>query len=149
MEDDVEMIQNPHLVSKRIQQLDDLCGKNGWDILFTDRDTKNQKGEYVKSKGAAKRPNFKPSDSKKFAKRKKVSRHFRKIGNRFGSYSMIVRRSGMKKILDFYRKYKIFLPYDMEYGSPEGMRLYTVNDDIVSTYINAASDNGGPNYLQD
>ncbi len=148
MEDDVEVIRNPYLISEAIVKLDKLVGKDGWDILFTDRDTKNQAGHYVPCLGYAKRPNFAPGDPKRFARQEIISSHFRKIGARYGAYSMIVRRSGMKKILNFIKKYKIFLPYDMDFFMPNDIHIYAVQDDIISTHINALSDNGGPAYEQ-
>lgn len=145
MEDDIEVIKDPHLISGLIERLDKLVGKNGWDFLFTDFDTKNKAGEYVPCLGAAIRPNFSPVNPYKFIERVDISPEFRKVGARYGAYSMIVRRSGMKKMLDF-NKNGIFLPYDMEYTLPDDIRMYTVREDIVSTQPNALSDNGAPNY---
>lgn len=146
MEDDIEIIKDPHLLSDLIEKLDELVGKNEWDILFTDRDTKNRQGEYVICLSHAWRPNFTPPNPNKFAKRQKISSDFKRIGARYGAYSMIVRRSGMKKILDFFKQYQIFLPYDMEYTLPSDITFFALNNDIVSTQITALSDNGLPNY---
>ena len=147
MEDDIEILQNPHLISDAIEKMDALVGKNNWDVLFTDRDTKNSKGEYVPCLGYAKRPNFTPKHTSRFLMRKDISPEFRQIGARYGAYSMIVRRSGMKKILNFIKNHKVFLPYDIEFYLPNDIHLYTVTKDIVSTQINALSDNGRPGYL--
>jgi GR25 family glycosyltransferase involved in LPS biosynthesis len=146
MEDDIAVIQNPHLLSGLIDQLDALVGKNGWDILFTDQDTKNGDGNYVPCQAYAKRPNFIPSNPQKFINRKEIDGVFRSIGARYGAYSMIVRRSGMKKLLDFFRYYQIFLPFDMDFTQPKDIRFYTVIQDVVSTLPKALSDNGAPNY---
>jgi len=146
MEDDIEVIQNPHLLSDRIDELDRAVGKGNWDILFTDQDTKGQDGNYVPCFSHTPRPNFSPLQPSKFSERKNITPHLRQIGARYGSYSMIIRRSGMKKILDFINDYQLFLPYDMEYTLPEGISLYTVRQDIVSTLPRAPSDNGSPNY---
>ena len=146
MEDDIQVIRDPRLISGLIDELDATVGKGQWDILFTDRDTKNQQGEYVSCGGYAWRPNFTPRDRYVFQNKWDISRTFRRIGARFGAYSMIVRRSGMKRILDFIKHYKIFLPYDMDFCLPVDIRLYTVQKDVVSTLPNAASDNGGANY---
>ena len=59
---------------------------------------------------------------------------------------MIVQRSAMKKLLAFFETYNLFLPYDMDFCMLD-INMFTVVDDIVSTTINAPSDNGGPNYL--
>jgi len=147
MEDDIEILQNPHLVSARIQELDALVGKDGWDVLFTDQDTKNGEGAYVPCSTYAWRPNYTPLDPFRFAWRTDIGSKFRQIGSRYGSYSMILRRSGVKKILNFFKCYQAFLPYDMEYTQPANIRLFTVREDIVSTQPRAASDNGSPSYL--
>jgi len=147
MEDDIEIVEDPRKLSDLIEQMDKKIGKNNWDILFTDRDTKNQNGEYVPCKGYARSLNFKPSNPNKFSIEKNVGSTFRYIGARYGAYSMIVRRSGIKKILQYAKTYNIFLPYDMFFYLPEGMTMYTVRNDVVSTEARAISDNGSPNYL--
>lgn len=146
MEDDIEIFRDPRILSDLIEKLDQLVGKDGWDILFTDRDTKGQDGKYVPCLSYAIRPNYIPHDPLRFAKREAISEEFRHVGARYGSYSMIVRKSGMKKILDFLKFYEIFLPYDMEYTLPPDIRLYTVLEDVVSTQPQAPTDNGAPNY---
>ena len=147
MEDDVEVIRDPRILSDLIDKLDRLVGKDGWDILFTDRDTKNQKGEYVACKSFAWRPNFTPGDPQRFALETALDNNFKQIGARYGAYSMIVRRSGMEKILNFIKTYRIFLPYDMEFYLPDNIRMFGVLDDVVSTQPRAASDNGIQGYL--
>ena len=146
MEDDIDVIENPHILSEYIKRLDSLVGVNGWDILFTDQDTKDQKGQYVKCLGYAPRPNFTPRNIERFQEQRLISSDFRKIGARYGAYSMIIRRQGMKKILDFIKQYKVFLPYDMEFYLPDDMNLFALTHDVVSTLPNALSDNGSPNY---
>ncbi len=146
MEDDIAPIQNPHLISTRIKELDTLLGKDGWDILFTDQDTKNNNGQYVPCTGFAWQPNFSPANTSRFTQRYDVGTEFRKVGARFGAYSMIVRRSGMEKILKFFKSFNIFLPYDIEFALPNGIRFYALINDIVSTQPGSLSDNGSPDY---
>lgn len=148
MEDDIEILKNPHSLSSLIEQLDATVGKNGWDILFTDRDTKNNQGEYIPCSSYAKRPDYKPAHPERFAIKQNINATFRKIGARYGAYSMIVRKSGMEKILNFLKKHRVFLPYDMEFYLPESIKMYTVQEDVVSTQIRALSDNGAPRYLE-
>lgn len=146
MEDDVEILQNPHILSDLIDKLDALVGENGWDILFTDKDTRNKHGQYVPCTAFAWRPNFAPADPTRFEKREQISPDFRKVGARFGAYSMIIRRSGMKKLLDFFENYQVFLPFDIDYTQPPQIQLYTVLNDIVIPWCDAPTDNGAPNY---
>ena len=146
MEDDIQVLRDPHLISTYIDKLDALVGVSGWDILFTDKDTKNQDGDYVPCTAYAWRPNYTPENPKRFVKKKKVSADFRQVGARYGAYSMIVRRSGMRKILEFIKAHKIFLPYDMDLYMPSSVKMFTLFDDVVSTQPRAISDNGKPNY---
>lgn len=147
MEDDIQIIRNPHLLSDRIDELDAIVGKEGWDILFSDRDTRGQNGQYVPCTSCAWRPGCPLFPSDRFFQRYTISRNLRRIGARYGAYSMVVRRSGMKKILDFFNTHQIFLPFDMEYTLPKDIKLFTVIDDIISTLPKALSDNSAPNYL--
>ena len=146
MEDDVEVIRDPRTLPDLIDELDREVGKGEWDVLFTDQDTKGQDGNYVPCFSFARRPNFVPANPDRFAMRSIIGQKFLKIGARYGAYSMIVRQSGMKKILNFIKNYHVFLPYDMEYTLPSNIRLYSLIDDVVSTLPKAASDNGAPNY---
>ena len=147
MEDDVLAMQDPKKLSGLIEALDESVGKDNWDILFTDRDTiSNETGQYVPCLGYAERPNFTPKNPERFTKKADVGSDFCLIGARYGMYSYIIRRSGMKKILNFIKKYKVFLPIDMEFYLPLSMRCYTVQRDVVSTQRFAPTDNAFPGY---
>ena len=148
MEDDVEVIRDPCIIPELIDEINVLMGRDGWDILFTDRDTKRRDGKYMPCNGYAWRPNIPHIQDKKFGKTHNISPNLRNIAARYGAYSMIVNRSGMKKILDFYKSHQIFLPFDMDFCLPENIRLFTVIQDVVSTMPKAISDNGGANYNQ-
>lgn len=148
MEDDIDVIRDPTVLSDLIERLDALVGKSNWDVLFTDRDIRDAKGNYVPTFWAGKRPDFLYyTYANNYAERNEISPEFRTIGARSGAHSMIVRRSGIEKLLQFFKSHQIFFPYDMEYVLPTGIKLYTVLDDVVSNTPNAPSDNGGPNYL--
>jgi GR25 family glycosyltransferase involved in LPS biosynthesis len=144
MEDDIEVLRDPRMIPDLIDKLDLLVGRSEWDILFTDIDFRNGDGHYVPCTGYAPRPNFTPTDPSKFARRENISSDFTRIGARFGAHSMIVRRSGMKKILDFIHQYSIFLPYDMDFVLPPDIKLYCLTYDVVSQLSRAISDNGTP-----
>ncbi|MCB1111789.1 MAG: glycosyltransferase family 25 protein [Chlamydiales bacterium] len=147
MEDDIQVLRSPHLISKIIEDLDAAVGSDGWDILYTDRDTKGSDGKYVICESYYPRPNFVPGDPSRFAMKRRIAKQIRQVGARYGTYSMIIRRSGIRKLLDFFRQYQVFLPYDMDIYLPEEIRMFTVMKDIVSTYPTAASDNRIPGYF--
>ena len=146
MEDDIDVVRDPRIIPDLIDKLDAFVGEDGWDILFTDVDIKNREGKYVICTEYAPRPNFTPSDLTKFARKEQISADFIKVGARYGGHSMIVRRSGMKKILNFIRQYSIFHAIDVDYVLPEGIRLYSLTYDVVSQLTDALSDNFEPNY---
>ncbi len=148
MEDDIEVVKDPRLLSKLIDLIDEEVGIDNWDVLFTDRDTRSPMGMTVICRGYRRRPNFKPKNMRQFLVNEEVSPHFRRLGARFGAYSMILRRSGIEKILNFLKKYKIFLPYDQEYYLPDGIRMFTVLEDVVTTQTQALSDNLEPGFLE-
>lgn len=148
MEDDVDVLDDPNLVPDLIDELDQTVGKENWDILFTDVDIRDQQGNHKPTIWAARRPDYGQSVVKNdFTENRMVSSKFRKIGARYGATSMIVRRSGMKKLLQFFEAHSVFLPYDLDFIYPRNIRLYTVLQDVVSNLPKALSDNGSPFYL--
>ena len=149
MEDDIQIIRDPRTISNKIEELDRLVGKGNWDILFTDRDILDANGNYYTTYWAGRRPDYlKFTQDNDYAIKTPVGIDFIRIGARSGAHSMILRRSGIKKILRFFYAHQIFFPYDMEYILPRGIQLYTVVQDIVSNLPKAPSDNGGPYYLE-
>jgi GR25 family glycosyltransferase involved in LPS biosynthesis len=148
MEDDINVLRDPNLLSDLIDRLDEKVGMDGWDILFTDQDIRDANGNYALCSGMAKKPNFNPKDKTQYSIRKDIDSNFRQIGARFGAHSMILRRSGIQKILEFIHATDIFLPYDMEYYLPIGIKMFTVLDDVVTNQAQSISDNGAPNYLR-
>lgn len=148
MEDDIYVIRDPRILSDLIEHLDATVGKGNWDILFTDRDIRDANGNYYTTYWAGKRPDYITfSRTNDYTVKEPVGSEFIKIGARSGAHSMILRRSGIEKLLCFFHAHQIFFPYDMDYILPQGIRLYTVAEDVVSNLPQAPSDNGGPNYL--
>lgn len=148
MEDDIDVLQDPRVLSSLVRQLDKNVGRKNWDVLFTDQDIRDAHGNYVPSSGMARRPNFCPTSLDQYYQNKPINNTFILKGSRFGAHSMIVRRSGMKKILDFIKSHEIFHPYDMDFYLPEGIKMYSLINDVVSNQAKAISDNGSPNYIR-
>ncbi len=147
MEDDVQVVGDPAKIPLMIQNLDSLAGD--WDILFTDLDTKDTKGNPVPCRALAARPNFAMEPlSVFFQKFYSINTDLSRVGMRYGAYSMILRRSGIEKILKHFKTYNIFLPYDMDYWLIPDLKMYTVNRDIITHRNGAPTDNGSPNYLK-
>jgi GR25 family glycosyltransferase involved in LPS biosynthesis len=151
MEDDIEILDNPHKLSDLIDELDALVGVNHWDVLFTDYDYRTDVGKHLLASGAAKRPDMDCSlqerYSNKYTQTIQINDHFRKIGARFGTTSMIIRRSGIIKLLEFSKTQNIYLPYDLENYLPVGIQRYSLTFDLVTNMLNSLSDIGVPDYL--
>lgn len=146
MEDDIEVLRDPRLLPDLIDELDSIVGD--WDILFTDRDIRDANGHYKPTIWAARRPDYDVFASENdFTENKTVGTSFRKIGARYGATSMIIRRAGMRKLLQFFEAHGVFLPYDLDFIYPRKIQLYTLLEDVVSNLPMALSDNGGPYYL--
>ena len=152
MEDDVVVLQDPNIISDLIDKLDALVGKGNWDVLFTDEDIRGGDGKHVPAYGAAKRPDMDCSTGARYCERftakKEISPDFRLIAARFGAHTMIIRRCGIKKLLDFALKHKIFLPYDMDNYLDPDLRRYSVTSDVVANLVGSLSDNGAANYKE-
>lgn len=150
LEDDIEVLMDPNIISDLIDKLDLLVGRGNWDVLFTDQNYRKALGEYLIASGAAKRPDMDCSlherTSEKYTLNYKISRDFRKVSARFGTHSMIIRRSGIEKLLNFALEHQIFLPYDMDNYLIPDISRYSFSYDIVSNMFNSLSDNGTPSY---
>src|ERR1700722_15116886 len=118
LEDDIETLGDPHTLSDLVSELDAIIGANNWDVLFTDRDYRAGVGKYNTAYGVAERPDLDCSErerfSEKYTKTTQINTHFRKIAARFGTHSMIIRRSGIVKLLEFAKTQGIYGPYDLE-----------------------------------
>jgi GR25 family glycosyltransferase involved in LPS biosynthesis len=148
MEDDIAIIRDPRLLPDIIDALDQEVGKGQWDVLFTDKDMRRSDGAYIPCWGAMQRPDISFGQrNNDYTIRAPLGSFFYRIGCRFGTHSMIIRRSGMKKILQFCKAHKMYLPYDMDMIRIFGIKLYTVAEDVVGNLPKAASDNGAPYYL--
>jgi len=147
MEDDVEVLDNPWQIPQLVNVLDKI--DPNWDILFTDIDTKDIYGRRVPCRALAARPNYHIEPLHTYLEKfYPINDYLSSIGMRYGAYSMIVRRSAMKKILDYFTSYGIFIPYDMDYWLVPGIKMYSTTKDIVSTRVGAPTDNHAPGYIK-
>jgi GR25 family glycosyltransferase involved in LPS biosynthesis len=151
MEDDVVCEKDPRILSSLIDRLDNLVGVNNWDVLFTDRNSRDRTGKAIPAHGSAARPDmdctFEGRYRKEFTQSMDISPDFTRISARFGAYSMIIRRSGIKKLLDFAKKHHIYLPYDMDNYLDLSLKRYSLRYDVVSNDLKALTDNAKPYYL--
>ena len=146
MEDDIKVISNPHELSFFINVLNNYAPD--WDVLFTDNEIKGGNGEPVPCTVIRPRPLLKVEPLDYYLKRTPIHPDITKIGMRFGSASMIINRSGIKKLLEFFKAYKLYFPYDIDNFLVPGINLYMCNRDIVTNISGGPSDNAKPAYLE-
>lgn len=131
LEDDVRVEGDPFLLPELIEKLDALVGKEGWDVLYTDAPIPL----HEQTMWFLFRPDKPTLDRTAYAERTVISPDFLKVGWRIRTPSMIIRRSGMKKILDYEKKTGIFLPYDLELALVPDIRLYSLRYHLVTSHI--------------
>lgn len=138
MEDDIQVVENPLQMSFLISSLDFLV--KDWDILYTDTDSKDFYGNLVSCNTIPLRPNLILKPLNFYQRRNVINEDFLEIGMRYGTYSMIIRKSGIKKILDYFKKNHLFLPIDIELFLIPELKQIAMRREIVSTRPGIHSD---------
>jgi len=141
-EDDIEVTRDPHSLSKHIEDLDKAVGRQNWDLLYTFQDYRDNSGNYLIARGCNYRPNIDTRDQEKYNIDEPLTEDIHRVGSRFGTQSMIWTKQGIKKVLDFYEKHKIFMPYDLDLALIPGIKTYAVQKDVVTNKLNVGSDLG-------
>lgn len=130
MEDDILVEKDPHVLTGLIEKLD-LMSEGKWDVLYTDADELPL--ECVpECYWWMWRPDLAPQGDVRFSYRERVGEDFVRIGSRNRTHSMIIRRSGMKKLLDHFENNRIFLPIDHEIAFAKDIVLYMLSYPVVT-----------------
>lgn len=126
LEDDFTIRQNPHVLSGMVQTLDLLVGKEEWDLLYTDNHHifPFREGKYFHV-----RPDRPPVCHT--YENYLVGNDFIQINGRAELHSTIYRSSGIKKILEYFYRFGLFHPIDIELYSIPDLRMYNLRSDIV------------------
>jgi len=141
IEDDIVIHQSPDLILQGIKNLNQIYGLENWDILFTDLDTVTPQGKRLRCLEVSQRPN-KPMIYYNPIRREPVGEGITTVRYRLGAYSMVITRTGIKKILDFYKNNDIFYPYDVDINLFEpNIKMFSFDFDVVTSLVGAQSDN--------
>ncbi|MBS0625112.1 MAG: glycosyltransferase family 25 protein [Verrucomicrobia bacterium] len=129
LEDDVTVKSDPHMISEYISRLNALAPD--WDVLYTDDDDHFTAANVFTHFGGSRwmRPGRPIPES--MIERKPVGADFFKIGGRTQTHSYLVSRAGMRKILDYIFREKLFVPFDTEIPCVPGINLYNLRYDVV------------------
>ena len=126
LEDDFTVFQNPRYLTYFMGKLDQIVGKEGWDLLYTDNHHifPLREGKYFHV-----RPDRLPilHAYENFL----VGDDFIQINGRAELHSTLYRRCGMKKILEYFHHFGIFHPIDIELYSIPDLRMYNLRSEIV------------------
>jgi len=127
LEDDITVKANPHVLSDYIEKLDALVGRDEWDILYTDDLA------YFEpfTPGTVWRPDIPDMNFDPLYERKDLGKDFCQIGGRCQAHSLIMRRSGIRKILEFAFQHGIYLPYDVEIAFVPEIRFFNLKHNVV------------------
>ena len=135
LEDDFHIVEDPHILASRIEELDELTDKK-WDILYTDHDyltLEHPNAALFKQLPMKWRPDMPFFDLDSLLEHMPIGEHFFKIGSRNRTHSYLIRRRGMEKILKFYQERGMFLPLDHELAFIPELTLYVTSDSIVTS----------------
>lgn len=135
LEDDIAVWTDPHKLSTLIEKLDSLVGKDGWDMLFTDELTLvgiDPTRDILSQCPMMWRPDHPYKDLSPLLEKTEVGEDFIRIGSRIRFHSVIYRRSGIEKILQYYKQQHIFMPIDHEVFFVPGIRPFVTKKPIVT-----------------
>jgi len=137
-EDDIEICENPHQISQYLALLSNLDPQ--WDILYTDSDSKNSEGMRVPSLVSDFRPDLPHFPPSYYIQRRFVHGDIQRIYQRFGAYSLLISKKGIRKILDHFLNNYLWTAYDIDIHYVPNIRQYCIHRDLVSINYKTPSD---------
>jgi GR25 family glycosyltransferase involved in LPS biosynthesis len=132
MEDDIVILENVKQIPSLLKEMNEL--DPDWDLFYTDVDSKNRLGVPVLSLTSDFRPDMPHHSLKYYLKRVRLKQDIMRIYQRYGMYSVVVSKKGMKKILDYYSHLSLWSPIDVDIHYIPGIRQYSTTRDIVSIW---------------
>lgn len=141
IEDDVVALSPIHKLNQIIKELQNTDPK--WDILYTDPDTRGWDGEICSRCDPPQlgHPTVRIKNPKYYLLRESASRHLERIRMRYGTYSMVISKEGIKKLLKYHIKNDIWATCDNTVHLVPDIRQYTTKFPLVThTIENRISD---------
>ncbi len=127
IEDDISLQSDPHRLSGYIGKLDSLTRKD-WDILFTDLDN-----DYVANQKAncLWRPDFSTTSLEKKPSYHPLNQDFIQVSSKKKTTSMLMRRSGVKKVLDYEKKHSLFNSWEDELSIIPHLTMFSMQESLT------------------
>src|SRR5262249_49315276 len=136
LEDDIEFVEDPHQISGFIAKLNKI--DPNWDVLYTDIDSKNNLGVRVPALDSDFRPDRMFIYSlEHYLKRTMLSDDLMRLGQRYGMYSLLISRKGMKKIYNYFTHVYLWTAIDIDIHYIPTIREYSITRDIVTIWCHS------------
>lgn len=133
MEDDLEFVENVQQISTFFLPCLTSIDPH-WDVFYTDTDTRNQKGEHVQALALDPRPDQRLNPLPYYLYRHNVHKDIMRIGQRYGMYSVILSRSGIKKIIRYLSHVHLWTSIDIDIHYVPTIREYASTRDLITHY---------------
>jgi GR25 family glycosyltransferase involved in LPS biosynthesis len=150
LEDDVDFLENPsEILPQLIADLEKIDSQ--WDVLYTDTNSRrhnsnNQHIGYYLALAIDPRPDRKHHNLAYHLKNELVSPLFRRIRNRYGAYSLIISKRGIRKIFSYFQNAYVYSPIDIDIHYIEALREYCTTRDVVTNTSMFVSDTANPGF---
>lgn len=142
MEDDVQINEELSCISNYIENLSRI--DSDWHIFYTDTNTKitdvnsNKFGEYISPlqiEDLDIRPDRIYSNLNACNHRRPLEKGIMQINSRYGMYSYLISRSGIKKLLDYFTHSYVWTHIDRDIHTIENIKQYSTQKDVVTVDI--------------
>ena len=131
LEDDVNFLDQPQRLTNYLNKLESLDPE--WDVLYTDKDTLDWDSLPVKATTPKfNHPTVITKDGNYYHQRSSLGEDFERVFLRWGAYSYIVSRKGLKKILDYHFKWGVWTAVDTSIHLVPGLRQYALKKALVT-----------------
>jgi len=135
-EDDVEFLKDPTILPTFLMKLEEIDPE--WDIFYTDLTSRLTTGPILPS-FVDPRPDQAIFPLSYYQETFLVSEDMMRIRARHGTYSMIISKKGIKKILEYYSHVYFYGAYDIDIHYIPDLKEYCPTEDIVSNLIYSES----------
>lgn len=134
LQDDIDIFDDLALIDEYIKELDQI--DPNWGLLFTDLDMRAYKNEASPLRSlcitGAYRKNQQTMPETWYQVREDIGKNFQKIRSRYGFHSVIVSRTGMEQILNYFKHVILFSAFDIDIHFIPNLNKYGLKKPLIS-----------------
>lgn len=130
MTDDARIVKNPNMLTGYVCQIDQEYPD--WDILYTDLESNEHRPTRFDNVGTPIRPDIEFETADFYLDRANDGYPIAKLGLRSGAYSFLISKRGMKKIINYYKENKFYIPFEIEVQIIKNIKSFVLKDEVVS-----------------